>query len=164
MNHTTPLTLLNGLTPQQFLDEYWQKKPLLIRGAIPGFSGLLDPNELAGLACEEGVQARLIQHHPKATQADQRWQLDHGPFDEEDFARLPSHDWTLLVQGVNHFLPEAQALLQQFSFIPNARLDDVMVSYAPTGGGVGPHTDSYDVFLLQGAGQRCWRISQQQDL
>lgn len=164
MTHTAPLTLLNGLTPQQFLDEYWQKKPLLIRQAIPDFTGLLTPNELAGLACEEGVQARLIQHQPNAKQADQRWQVAHGPFDDDDFAALPAHDWTLLVQGVNHFLPEAQALLAQFAFIPNARLDDVMVSYAPTGGGVGPHTDSYDVFLLQGAGKRRWRISQQSQL
>lgn len=164
MPNTLPLALLNGLTPQQFLSEYWQKKPLLIRAAIPGFAGLLDANELAGLACEDHVQARLIQHQPEAVQPDQIWQVAHGPFTDDDFAQLPARDWTLLVQGVNHFLPEAQALLQQFNFIPNARLDDLMVSYAPTGGGVGPHTDSYDVFLLQGAGKRCWRISQQQDL
>lgn len=164
MSNNRPLALLNGLTPQQFLTEYWQKKPLLIRAAMPGFTGLLDPNELAGLACESNVQARLIQHQPSASQPDQIWQVAHGPFDDEDFARLPARDWTLLVQGVNHFLPEAQALLQSFNFIPNARLDDLMVSYAPTGGGVGPHTDSYDVFLLQGAGKRCWRISQQPDL
>lgn len=158
------LTLLNGMTPQQFLTEYWQKKPLLIRDAIPAFQGLLDQNELAGLACEPDVQARLIRHMPKAKKAAEQWQVVNGPFDEQDFAALPAKDWTLLVQGVNHYLPEAQDLLQQFNFIPNARLDDLMVSYAPAGGGVGPHIDSYDVFLLQGAGKRRWRISQQTDL
>ncbi|SDK60726.1 50S ribosomal protein L16 3-hydroxylase [Methylophilus rhizosphaerae] len=158
------LPLLNGLTPQQFMAEYWQKKPLLIRGAMPGFTGLLDPDELAGLACETEVPARLIQFDPGRAQQGAGWQVSQGPFDEEDFAVLPARHWTLLVQGVNHILPEAQALLAQFNFIPNARLDDVMVSYAPAGGGVGPHVDSYDVFLLQGAGKRRWRISQQADL
>ena len=158
------LRLLNGLTPQQFMAEYWQKKPLLIRGAIPEFTGLLDPDELAGLACETDVPSRLIQFDPERVQQGDGWQVNQGPFDEEDFAALPAGHWTLLVQGVNHILPEAQALLARFNFIPNARLDDVMVSYAPAGGGVGPHIDSYDVFLLQGAGKRRWRISQQTDL
>ncbi len=155
MNQT--LTLLSQLTPTQFLAEYWQKKPLLIRQAIPGFSGLLDPNELAGLACEEDVQARLVSLKKG------QWQVRSGPFDDADFAKLPKHDWTLLVQGVNHYLPEAAALLAQFNFIPHARLDDLMVSYAPKGGGVGPHFDSYDVFLLQGLGRRNWKISTQRD-
>lgn len=158
------LTLLNGLTPAQFMAEYWQKKPLLIRGAMPDFKGLLDPSELAGLACDAEVPSRLIQFDPARQQEGRGWQVTQGPFDDEDFAALPAQHWTLLVQGVNHVLPEAQALLSQFSFIPNARLDDVMVSYAPTGGGVGAHVDSYDVFLLQGAGKRRWRISQQTDL
>lgn len=158
------LTLLNGLTPAQFMAEYWQKKPLLIRGAMPDFKGLLDPSELAGLACDTEVPSRLIQFDPARQQEGRGWQVTQGPFDDEDFAALPAQHWTLLVQGVNHVLPEAQALLSQFSFIPNARLDDVMVSYAPTGGGVGAHIDSYDVFLLQGAGKRRWRISQQTDL
>lgn len=158
------LTLLNGLTPAQFMAEYWQKKPLLIRGAMPDFKGLLDPSELAGLACDAEVPSRLIQFDPAHQQEGRGWQVTQGPFDDEDFAALPAQHWTLLVQGVNHVLPEAQALLSQFSFIPNARLDDVMVSYAPTGGGVGAHIDSYDVFLLQGAGKRRWRISQQTDL
>jgi 50S ribosomal protein L16 3-hydroxylase len=157
------LTLLNGLTPDQFMAEYWQKKPLLIRGAIPGFKGLLTPDELAGLACETEVPSRLIQFDPDQAQEGAGWQVTQGPFDEEDFASLPEQHWTLLVQGLNHLLPEAQALLTHFDFIPTARLDDVMVSYAPTGGGVGPHLDSYDVFLLQGAGKRRWSISQQQD-
>lgn len=158
------LTLLNGLTPAEFMAEYWQKKPLLIRGAMPGFSGLLDPSELAGLACDADVPARLIQFDPERQQEGEGWQVTQGPFDDDDFSALPAQYWTLLVQGVNHVLPEAQALLNQFKFVPNARLDDVMVSYAPTGGGVGAHIDSYDVFLLQGAGKRRWRISQQTDL
>jgi 50S ribosomal protein L16 3-hydroxylase len=158
------LPLLNGLTPAQFMAEYWQKKPLLIRGAMPDFRGLLDPSELAGLACDAEVPSRLIQFDPARQQQGEGWEVRQGPFDDEDFTSLPPQHWTLLVQGVNHVLPEAQALLSQFNFIPNARLDDVMVSYAPTGGGVGPHIDSYDVFLLQGAGKRRWRISQQKDL
>jgi 50S ribosomal protein L16 3-hydroxylase len=157
------LQLLGGLSAEQFLAEYWQKKPLLIKNAIPGFSGLLSPEDLAGLSCEDEVQSRIIE------QVAGKWQASHGPFDDADFAKLPDqttaeHNWTLLVQSVNHYLPEASALLQQFSFIPHARLDDLMVSYAPDGGGVGPHFDSYDVFLLQGLGKRLWRISEQTDL
>lgn len=118
---------------------------------------------MAGLACEEDVQSRIVE------EINGIWHASHGPFDDADFARLPeqpdpSHRWTLLVQSVNHFLPEASQLLQQFNFIPHARLDDLMVSYAPDGGGVGPHFDSYDVFLLQGHGKRLWRISEQTDL
>lgn len=159
----TPLQLLNNLTPSQFLAEYWQKKPLLIKNAIPNFEGLLSPDELAGLACEDDVQSRIVEYIKG------EWHASHGPFDDTDFARLPEkptkdHNWTLLVQSVNHYLPEAAALLQQFDFIPHARLDDLMVSYAPDGGGVGPHFDSYDVFLLQGQGKRLWRISEQTDL
>lgn len=150
--------LLGGITAEAFLRDYWQKKPLLIRQAIPGFQGLLSPEELAGLACEEAVQSRLVMQR-KGT-----WTLEHGPIDEERFGELPDRDWTLLVQELNHHLPEAATLLQRFDFIPYARLDDLMVSYAPEGGGVGPHFDSYDVFLLQGRGKRRWRISQQQDL
>ncbi len=150
--------LLGGITPRQFLGEYWQKKPLLIRGASLDFMGFLSADELAGLACEEQVQSRLVINRQD------KWQAEHGPFDETRFAKLPKRDWTLLVQGVNHHLPEAATLLQQFNFIPHARLDDLMVSYAPDGGGVGPHFDSYDVFLLQGQGKRLWRISEQADL
>ncbi len=157
------LQLLGGLTPTQFLAEYWQKKPLLIKNAISNFQGLLSPEELAGLACEEDVQSRIVEYIKG------KWHASHGPFDDEDFARLPQkpsaqHNWTLLVQSVNHYLAEAAELLQQFDFIPHARLDDLMVSYAPDGGGVGPHFDSYDVFLLQGQGRRLWRISEQTDL
>lgn len=151
-------TLLGGITPRQFLQEYWQKKPLLIRAAMPGFIGVLSAEELAGLACEEDVQSRLV------TRPKDKWRLEQGPFDEARFAKLPAKNWTLLVQGVNQHLQEAAELLQRFDFIPHARLDDLMVSYAPDGGGVGPHFDSYDVFLLQGQGKRLWRVSEQQDL
>lgn len=151
-------TLLGGISPKQFLKEYWQKKPLLIRQAIPAFKDILSPNELAGLACEDEVQSRLV------SLSRGKWQLESGPFAEDRFNDLPKTNWTLLVQGVNHYLPEAAELLSLFSFIPHARLDDLMVSFAPNGGGVGPHFDSYDVFLLQGLGQRRWRISQQADL
>ena len=153
-----PLPLLNNLTPAQFLAEYWQKKPLLIRQAIPNFTGLLSPNDLAGLACEDDVQARIIK------QSKGKWSVLQSPFDEAVFAKLPKRDWTLLVQSLNHYLPEATDLLAQFNFIPHARLDDLMVSYAPAGGGVGAHMDSYDVFLLQGTGKRRWKISAQTDL
>lgn len=159
----TPLQLLNNLTPSEFLAEYWQKKPLLIKNAIPNFKGLLSPEELAGLACEDNIQSRIVEYIKG------KWHAHHGPFDAADFAKLPDqpskeHNWTLLVQSVNHYLPEACSLLQQFNFIPHVRLDDLMVSYAPDGGGVGPHFDSYDVFLLQGQGKRLWRISEQSDL
>jgi 50S ribosomal protein L16 3-hydroxylase len=152
------LAYLGGLTAQQFLHEYWQKKPLLIRQAFPGFGDVLTPDELAGLACEEDAQSRLVLENRG------KWQLENGPFNEERFAHLPENGWSLLVQGVNHFLPESAELLRQFNFIPTARLDDLMVSYAPDGGGVGPHFDSYDVFLLQGHGKRLWRVSQQEDM
>jgi 50S ribosomal protein L16 3-hydroxylase len=150
--------LLGGISPEQFLEEYWHKKPLLIRGAIPNFQGIISPNELAGLACEEGVQSRLVSRQKS------QWSCEDGPFSEKRFARLPKKDWSLLVQSVNYYLPEAQKLVEQFNFIPYARLDDLMVSFAPDGGGVGPHFDSYDVFLLQGLGQRLWKVSHQEDL
>lgn len=153
-----PLSLLGGLTPSAFLRDYWQKKPLLIRAAMPDFTGLLSPNDLAGLACEDDVQSRLIQHKNK------KWNVKNGPFDDAAFANLGEKNWTLLVQSVNQHLPQAAALLALFNFISHARLDDLMVSYAPDGGGVGAHFDSYDVFLLQGSGQRKWQISAQADL
>lgn len=164
MNHSDyPIPLLGGITASEFLATYWQKKPLLIRNAFPNFTGLITPEELAGLACEEEVQSRIVE------EIEGQWHASHGPFDESDFENLPEtpdpqHRWTLLVQSVNHHIPEAAELLSQFNFIPHARLDDLMVSYAPDGGGVGPHFDSYDVFLLQGQGKRIWRISEQTDL
>lgn len=151
------LTMLGGLTVNDFLRDYWQKKPLLIRQAFPRFNGLLNSRQLIDLACAEDVQARLV------TQSRGKFDLQHSPFEANDFDHLGKSKWTVLVQGVNHHLPEAAALLKHFSFIPHARLDDLMVSYAPKGGGVGPHFDPYDVFLLQGAGHRRWQISTQAD-
>lgn len=151
------LSFLGGLTARQFLREYWQKKPLLVRNAFPGFTGLLTPDELAGLACHEEAESRLVQNRGE------QWLLRRGPFNEADFQRLPKTRWTLLVQGVNLFLEEGAELLDRFDFIPRARLDDLMVSYAPKGGSVGPHFDPYDVFLIQGMGHRRWQISTQGD-
>ncbi|MFA7400423.1 MAG: cupin domain-containing protein [Sideroxydans sp.] len=150
-------TLLGGITPQQFLRDYWQKKPLLVRQAVPGFKGLLDPQGLIDLACTEDAQARLV------TQQRGKFGLQHSPFTPADFKDFGKAKWSVLVQGVNHFLPEATELIKRFNFIPHARLDDLMVSYAPKGGGVGPHFDIYDVFLLQGYGHRRWQISTQAD-
>ena len=130
---------------------------MLIRDALPGFNGLLTRDELMKLACYEDVQSRLV------VQKNGKWRLKHGPLSSDDLAKLPKKQWTLLVQDVNHFLPSAHDLLSKFRFIPHARLDDLMVSYAPKGGGIGPHFDSYDVFLLQGMGARRWQISAQQD-
>lgn len=149
-------TLLGGCTPQQFLRDYWHKKPLLIRQAIPGFKPILSRDALCQLAAQDDVESRLISNF------DTGWQMQGGPF-----ARLPAFGkkgWTLLVQGVNLHNDAADALMQQFRFIPDARLDDLMISYATDTGGVGPHFDSYDVFLLQAHGKRRWRISAQQDL
>lgn len=151
------LALLGELTAEEFLRRYWQKKPLLVRNALPGFAGLIGPEALFALAGQEDVEARLVK------QTRNGWQLSHGPFSMRQLASSPKRNWTLLVQDLNHFLPDAAALLSRFSFIPHARVDDVMVSFAAAGGGVGPHFDSYDVFLLQGMGQRRWQISAQRD-
>ncbi|MFK8068768.1 MAG: cupin domain-containing protein [Gammaproteobacteria bacterium] len=144
------------ITIEEFLEQYWQKKPFLIRQAFPNITPLIPADELAGLACEEGVESRLIIQHDNG----EKWDLQHGPFNEEKFSeldKLPSNsNWTLLVQAVDHWLPEAAEFLQQFNFIPNWRADDLMISYANEGGGVGPHYDNYDVFLLQAEGKRRW--------
>jgi 50S ribosomal protein L16 3-hydroxylase len=152
----TKLALLGGLTIEEFLREYWQKKPLLIRQAVPGFKGLLDPQQLIDLSCLEDAQARLVK------QSRGTWQLEHGPFTHDQMSKLRGK-WSVLVQGVNNSLPEGTKLLKPFNFIPHARLDDLMVSFATKGGGVGPHFDPYDVFLLQGLGHRRWQISTQKD-
>ncbi len=151
-------TLLGGLSPTRFLRDVWHKRPLLIRNAVPGFTGLLSAAEMMQLAGRDDVESRLIQG------SGTHWQLDHGPLRKSDFRRLPKTGWTLLVQSLNHVLPAADDLLARFNFIPHARLDDLMVSYAVPGGSVGPHFDSYDVFLLQGQGHRRWQISTQTDL
>jgi 50S ribosomal protein L16 3-hydroxylase len=152
-----PQISLGTLTPAQFLAEYWQKKPLLIRQALPQFTSPLSPDELAGLACEMQVESRLIMErggkHP--------WQVRHGPFTAADFAQLPETHWTLLVQEVDRHVPEIADLIDKFNFIPSWRIDDLMISYAVPQGSVGPHTDSYDVFLLQAYGSRRWQISSQ---
>ena len=149
---------LAGLAAGEFLRRYWQKRPLLARGALVECAGIVQPDTLFSLAGRDDLESRLVRRDGR------RWQVRYGPFDRREFKRLPRSGWTLLVQGVNHALPAAQKLLDQFAFIPYARLDDLMVSYAPRGGGVGPHFDSYDVFLLQGEGRRRWRISRQRNL
>lgn len=155
MNPDLPAQLLGGMSPREFLRDYWQRKPLLIRQAIPNFESPLSADELAGLSLEEEVESRLVIEHGA-----QPWEMRRGPFSEETFKDLPEKDWTLLVQAVDQFVPEVSALLEQFRFLPTWRIDDVMISYAAPGGGVGPHFDNYDVFLLQGEGQRRWKIGQ----
>lgn len=152
------LPLLGGLTPARFMQRHWQKKPLLVRGAIAGFGPLLDRAELFALAAREEVESRLVQHGPKG------WSLRQGPFARRQLPSLSRGQWSLLVQGVDLHHDALHALLQSFRFVPDARLDDVMISYATDGGGVGPHFDSYDVFLLQAHGRRRWRIGRQRDL
>ncbi len=149
--------LLGGLTPRVFFRDYWQKKPLLVKNALPGVENLISPARLRAFADQEDGESRLVQRHRG------RWSLDFGPFSKADLASLPNKDWALLVQGVNLLNPEADRLLNHFNFVPYARLDDLMISLAPPGGGVGPHFDPYDVFLIQGIGRRRWEISTQKD-
>lgn len=158
MTSDAPLQILGGLSAREFLRDYWQKKPLLIRQAIPDFQSPISPDELAGLSLEEEVESRLVIEH-----GDSPWELRRGPFAEDTYQQLPERDWTLLVQAVDQLVPEVAELLGQFRFLPNWRIDDVMISYAAPGGGVGPHFDNYDVFLLQAHGQRRWRIGQMCD-
>ena len=143
-----------GMPPVQFLREYWQKKPLLIRNAFPAFESPIQPEDLAGLACEDGVLARIARHDRDAD----TWQLETGPFPEEKFPDMPHQDWTLLVQDVDKWDADVRALLDAFTFLPRWRMDDIMVSFAAPGGSVGAHIDNYDVFLLQGVGHRRWQI------
>lgn len=150
------MDILGNISKEQFLKEYWQKKPLLIRQAYPGFEPLIPADELAGMSLEEEIESRIIME----SGPDSPWQLISGPFEEETFASLPEDKWTLLIQGVDQWLPEAADLLQDFNFIPNWRIDDLMISFATDGGSVGPHYDQYDVFLLQAEGRREWRIGQ----
>lgn len=143
---------LAGLDPAAFLGQDWQRRPRLFRAAWPGWTNPLAPDELAGLACEAGIESRIV------TRARAGWKVEHGPFAESRFARASRRPWTLLVQAVDHHVPAVAALLAPFRFLPGWRIDDVMVSYASDGGGVGPHFDQYDVFLVQGLGRRRWRI------
>lgn len=143
---------LTGLDVAAFTRDYWQKQPLLLRRAWDGWVNPLHANDLAGLACDEGVEARLVMHAPNG------WTVEHGPIPEGRFATLGPEPWTLLVNAVDHYVPEVAALRGPFRFIPDWRVDDIMVSYATDGGGVGPHFDQYDVFLIQGSGRRRWQI------
>jgi len=176
----TPTPLLGGLSPSAFMRRHWQKKPLLIRQAVPGVQPPLDRAALFALAGEEAVESRLIvqqrlaQAQPgkvgkgakageQARADDAGWSLKHGPLNRRSLPPLTQPGWTLLVQGLDLHVPAAHELLQRFRFVPDARLDDLMISYATDGGGVGPHYDSYDVFLLQVHGQRRWRVGKLKD-
>ncbi len=158
MKNNQPLTILNGLSAKQFLRDYWQKKPLLVRHAVAGFIEPLNVAEILELAGREEAESRLI------TRRGREWDMQHGPFSRKALRTAADSRWTVLVQDTQHFSVEAHQLLKEFAFIPYARIDDLMVSYAVKGGGVGPHFDSYDVFLLQGKGKRRWQISAQTDL
>jgi 50S ribosomal protein L16 3-hydroxylase len=136
----------------EFLAHYWHKQPLLIRSYLPDFKDPIEPEELAGLACEELIESRLVRYEHNS------WQLQNGPFNEAHFQQLPKQNWTLLIQAVDQWVEQVADLKKQFSYLPDWRIEDVMISYATDGGGVGPHFDSYDVFLLQGAGSRRWQI------
>src|SRR5262245_35970651 len=144
---------LGGLSPRAFLCRYWQKRPLFIPQALPGFAGVVDRRTLAALAARDDIESRIVERRGK------RRETRHGPFEK---ATIKSTDATLLVSGVDLHVAGARALLERFAFIPQARLDDVMVSYATPGGGVGPHVDSYDVFLLQAGGRRRWRVGKKE--
>ncbi|MEO6263592.1 MAG: cupin domain-containing protein [Luteimonas sp.] len=148
-----------GMPPAAFLRDYWQKRPLLLRNAFPGFVSPISPEDLAGLACEEAALSRIVAHE-RSSSADgsDRWLLRHGPFPEDLFPTLPQHGWTLLVQDVDKWDADVAALLPAFGFLPRWRIDDVMVSFAAPGGSVGAHVDQYDVFLLQAQGRRRWQI------
>lgn len=158
MQITKPLALLGGLSPQQFMKRHWHKKPLVVRAAVPGFSPLLERSELFALAARDDVESRIVVQSPKG------WKMRSGPLPRRSLPPLSQRQWSLLVQGMDLHDDRVHALLQQFRFIPDARLDDLMISYASDGGGVGPHFDSYDVFLLQAQGRRRWRIGRQRDL
>ncbi len=141
--------LLGGLSPRTFLRRHWQKRPLFVRGALPGFRGVVDPQRLAALAARDDVESRIVERRGR------RWETRQGPFESLSYSRT---NFALLVSGVNLHVRAADELLRRFDFLPQARLDDLMVSYATPGGGVGPHVDSYDVFLLQGTGRRRWTV------
>lgn len=148
------LILPNDINEARFLSEFWQKKPLLMPGALPEYRSPLTPDELAGLACDEDIESRLVLEKDGS----RPWGARTGPFDEQDFASLPESHWTLLVQDVDKHIPEVAELLNPFRFLPDWRLDDIMISYAVDQGSVGPHIDDYDVFLVQARGKRRWMI------
>jgi len=143
-----------GITKATFLRDYWQRRPLLMRNALSGIQPPLTPEEMAGLACESEVESRIV-----LQQSRRKWELRHGPFSARSFRRLPPTHWTLLVQDLDKLIPQAAELPKAFRFIPEWRLDDLMVSYAADQGSVGPHVDTYDVFLIQVMGRRRWQIN-----
>ena len=149
--------IFGGLDAARFLRAHWQKKPLVVRNALPEYAKCLSRSAIFDLASREEIESRIV------ARTKTRWTVRHGPFARSEMKRLPRSDWTLLVQGVDQVVASAARLLREFSFIPYARLDDVMVSYAAPGGGVGPHFDSYDVFLVQGSGNRRWGVSAPRD-
>ena len=149
-------SVLGDISAATFVRDYWQKRPLLVRQAIPGFQGIVDAGELLALATRADATSRLVIEHPRRRRA--RWERHDGPFGGLDASMLPPSHWTLLVHGVESLLPGGWELLGRFGFIPAARVDDLMISYAADGGSVGPHDDRYDVFLLQGPGRRRWRL------
>jgi 50S ribosomal protein L16 3-hydroxylase len=155
MQKNTALSLLGGLTPEQFMKRHWQKKPLLIRQALPDMKPLIERSQLLEMVESEEVESRLI------VRKGAKWTLKKGPMGRKSLPSLKTPDWTVLIQGVDLHNDAVHSLLQQFRFVPDARLDDLMISFATEGGGVGPHFDSYDVFLLQAQGQRKWRIGRQ---
>ncbi len=151
------IPFLGGLSAEDFLRDYWQKKPLLVRGAFPGFTGLITRDELLARASDEDSEVRLVEFK------DSTWQVQRSPFKPKDISRKRKHPWAILVQGLDLLVPEAEAFMRRFNFIPWARLDDLMVSYAVDQGGVGPHFDDYDVFIVQGLGKRLWQVGPQED-
>ncbi len=160
MDVTQALPLLGGISPQVFMKRYWQKKPLLVRQAIPNFKPLLDRAQLFELAANEDAQTRMVIQEPGSKPG---WRFKHGPFQRRALPPLKQPGWTILVQGVDLHHDRVHQLMNEFRFVPDARLDDLMISFATDGGGVGPHFDSYDVFLLQAHGTRRWRIGRRWD-
>jgi 50S ribosomal protein L16 3-hydroxylase len=154
--------LLGGLSPAAFLRAHWQKRPLLVRQAIPGFRGIVSRDAFLALATRDDVRSRLVIHHPRRAPA-RRWERHDGPFGALEANMLPARGWTLLVNSVESLIPGGWEILRRFSFLPAARTDDLMISCAADGGSVGPHDDLYDVFLLQGPGRRRWQVSRQRD-
>ncbi len=153
------MTLFKNISQQQFINEVWQKKPLVFEQAFSDIAGLIDGNDLAGIACESDAESRIISGHD----LNGEWQCQQGPFTAKDFAKLAENNWTLLVQGLDQWDDQVRTVLEQFNFLPKWRLEDIMASYAPPGGGVGPHFDYYDVFLIQASGTREWQLGQQCD-
>ena len=158
MNPDTKQKILGGLSYQEFLNDYWQQKPLLVRQAFDGSPINISPEELAGIACDSDAPARIVMEH-----GSEPWESLFSPFDDETFANLPELNWTLLVNDLERYIPELRTIMNKFRFIPAWRLDDLMLSYAVEGGSVGPHIDDYDVFLIQTSGERKWRIDSRED-